>query len=105
MTIQTNRPLAIGKERKKNVTICEWQCHCCGNAACDRQTDGRTKPRGRTTTSVSLKLYGTFHIVQRSRLPWMRLIVLTVGYVILSHGGDMCKSSSQKGTIYTGVLV
>ena len=31
--------------------------------------------------------------------------MLEVGYVILSHGGDMCKSSSQKCTIYTSVLV
>lgn len=31
--------------------------------------------------------------------------MLVVGYVILSHGGDMCKSSPQKCNIYTGVLV
>jgi hypothetical protein len=43
MTIQANRPLAIGKKRKKYVKTCERQGHCCGNAACDRQTDGATR--------------------------------------------------------------
>ena len=58
VTIQTNVPLEICKKR-----------HCFGHSAFDTETP-RRQPDGRTTTRVSLNLYGTVDIVwlQRPRM-------------------------------------